>query len=509
MTLSPSQVALPVETVRALEAQAMSGVPDGTLMARAAAAVAVTAGAMLRDTVGRVSGSRVVLLVGSGDNGGDALYAGARLAGRGARVDAVLVADRHHEAGAAALRRSGGTVRTATDLVAAAELVAAADLVVDGILGIGGRGALREPAATLAAVARETEAYVLAVDLPSGVDADSGMVEDRDAVVVADRTVVMGVLKPGLLVGAGSACSGDLEVVDIGLDLSGIKAADGVVLVDDALAAADLGRPRPDDDKYTRGVVGVSTGSERYAGAAVLSTGGARHGLSGYVRYSGPAYAEVVQAWPDVVAKPGRVGVAGRVQCWVVGSGRGTDEDARLAVLDAASQPLPLVLDADALTLLAEDSQVRTAVGSRSSPTLLTPHDGEYARLAGGPPGADRIAAARALALDLGAAVLLKGSTTVVASPSGGTYLTLSAPPELATAGSGDVLAGLLGSLVAHHQARGHVDVDLLARLAAVAAHVHGVAGAVAVGEGRTLASFDLVAALPEAVARVRASLPS
>ena len=508
MTLLPSQVALPVETVRRLEAQAMGSLPPGTLMARAAMAIAVSAAAMLRDTVGRVSGSRVVLLVGSGDNGGDALYAGARLAGRGARVDAVLVAGGHHEAGAAALLAAGGRLHGTDDLVAAAELVAAADLVIDGVLGIGGRGALREPAATLAAVARETEATVLAVDLPSGVDADSGLVADTDAVVVADRTVVMGVLKAGLLVGAGAAYSGDLEVVDIGLDLGGFTAADGVVLVDDRIAALALERPRPGDDKYTRGVVGVSTGSERYPGAAVLSTGGARHGLSGYVRYSGPAYAEVVQAWPDVGAKPGRVGVAGRAQCWVVGSGRGTDEDARLAVLDAASQPLPLVLDADALTLLAEDTQVRSAVSSRPSPTLLTPHDGEYARLAGVPPGADRLAAARALAVDSGAVVLLKGSTTVVASPAGSTYLALSAPPELATAGSGDVLAGLLGSLVAHHQAREHVDVEHLARLAAVAAHVHGVAGAVAAGEGRTLASLDLVAALPEAIARVRAAEP-
>jgi hydroxyethylthiazole kinase-like uncharacterized protein yjeF len=201
--------------------------------------------------------------------------------------------------------------------------------------------------------------------------------------------------------------------------------------------------------------------------------------------------------------------VAGRAQCWVIGSGRGTDEDARLAVLDAASQPLPLVLDADALTLLAEDAEVRSAVTSRPSPTLLTPHDGEYARLAGGPPGSDRLAAARALAVDSGAVVLLKGSTTVVASPAGSTYVTLAAPPELATAGSGDVLAGLLGSLVAHHQARGDVDAELLARLAAVAAHVHGVAGTVATGEGRTIASFDLVGALPEAVARVRGAEPA
>jgi len=495
MTLLPSQLALSVELVRRLEGEAMAALPEGTLMARAASAIAVSASGMLRDTVGRVTGSRVVLLVGSGDNGGDALYAGARLARRGARVDAVLVADRHHEAGATALRSAGGRLVGTDDLVAAAELVAAADLVVDGILGIGGRGGLREPAATLAAVARETDATVLAVDLPSGVDADSGAVEDTHRVVVADRTVVMGVLKPGLLVGAGAAYSGDLEVVDIGLDLSSVTRSETVVLVDDRLAAHDLERPGAYDDKYTRGVVGVSTGSERYAGAAVLSTGGARHGLSGYVRYSGPAYVEVVQAWPEAVAKPGRVGVAGRAQC--------------LAVLDAAGLGVPLVLDADAITLLAEDSEVRSAVESRTAPTIVTPHDGEFARLAAAPVGVDRVGAARSLARSLGLVVLLKGSSTVVASPSGATYVSMSAPPELATAGSGDVLAGLLGSVVAHHQARGNVDADLLARLAAVASHVHGVAGLVAVGEGRTMAALDLVAALPEAIARVRGAEPA
>jgi hydroxyethylthiazole kinase-like uncharacterized protein yjeF len=504
MTLRPATAALNVETVRALEARAMAAVPEGALMQRAAAAIAVSAGSMLRDIVGRVSGSRVLLLVGSGDNGGDALYAGARLAGRGARVDAVLVADRHHEAGAAALVRAGGRLHGTADLVAAAELVAAADLVIDGILGIGGRGALREPAATLAAVARETDSSVLAVDLPSGVDADTGVVADPDRVVTADRTVVLGTLKPGLLVGAGAARSGDLEVVDIGLDLSGVAVSEVVVRIDDESAARALERPGALDDKYTRGVVGLSTGSSRYPGAAVLSTGGARHGVAGYVRFSGPAYEHVVAAWPDTVSTPGRVALAGRTQCWVVGCGRGTDEEARLAILDAASLLTPLVLDADALSLLAEDSEVRDAVVSRPVPTVLTPHDGEYARLAKREVGDDRVEAARAIAHAYSSVVLLKGAATVVASPSGATYVAVSAPPEMATAGSGDVLAGLLGSLLAHHQAVGSIDDDTAAWLAACAAHLHGVAGAIAVGTGRPVTATDIIAALPEAVARVR-----
>lgn len=504
MTLRPATAALRVETVRAIEARAMAGLPAGTLMVRAATAIAVSAGSMLRDVVGRVSGSRVVLLVGSGDNGGDALYAGARLASRGVRVDAVLVADRHHEAGAAALLRAGGRLHDGHDLLAAAELVAAADLVVDGILGIGGRGALREPAATLAGVARETDASVLSVDLPSGVDADTGAVDDPDRAVAADRTVVLGTLKPGLLVGAGAALSGDLEVVDIGLDLGGLDASDVLVLVDDASAAEVLDRPRVHDDKYTRGVVGLSTGSAAYPGAAVLSAGGARHGTAGFLRYAGPAYRDVVAAWPDAVTTPGRVRDAGRAQCWVVGSGRGTDDDARAAVLEAAALDTPLVLDADALTILARDAEVRAAVVARTVPTVLTPHDGEYARVAGSQVGPDRVAAARRLAHDLGSVVLLKGSATVVASPTGAAYVAVAAPPELATAGSGDVLAGLLGSLLAHRAAGGDVDDDAAARVAARAAHVHGRAGALAAAAGRPVTAWDVVSALPDAVARVR-----
>jgi hydroxyethylthiazole kinase-like uncharacterized protein yjeF len=507
MTLRPASVALPVEAVRRIEAAAMAQLPEGTLMARAATALAVEAGSMLRDMLGRVTGSRVVLLVGAGDNGGDGLYAGARLASRGARVDAIVVADRHHAEGAAALRRAGGRVHGVDDLVAAAELVAQADLVIDGILGIGGRGALRGAASTLAAVAREVDASVLAVDLPSGVDADSGAVADPDAVVHADRTAVFGVLKPGLLVGAGSAYAGDLAVVDIGLDLEGVDPRECLLLMDDRLAAEALPRPTEDDDKYTRGVVGLTTGSARYPGAGVLSAGGARAGIAGLVRHAGPGAAAVVAAFPDVVATDGSVADAGRAQCWVVGSGRGTDEEARATVLEAIGLDAALVLDADALTILASDDEVRTAVRARTGPTLLTPHAGELARVTGQEVGPDRVAAARALAADLGAVVLLKGSSTVVAGPEGPAYVALSAPAELATAGSGDVLGGLVGSLLAHHAARGPLGLDDVARLAAVAAHVHGAAGALAASGGATATAVDVAQALPAAIARIRASL--
>jgi NAD(P)H-hydrate repair Nnr-like enzyme with NAD(P)H-hydrate dehydratase domain len=143
-------------------------------------------------------------------------------------------------------------------------------------------------------------------------------------------------------------------------------------------------------------------------------------------------------------------------------------------------------------------------VASRDVPTVLTPHDGEFARLSGGPVGPDRLGAARALARDLGAVVLLKGSSTVVVAPEGEAYVVLSAPPELATAGSGDVLAGLAGSMLAHRYAHGDRDDASAARVVAGAAYVHGRAGALAVGEGRTITALDVASALPAAVAEVR-----
>ncbi|MEO6821875.1 MAG: NAD(P)H-hydrate epimerase [Candidatus Nanopelagicales bacterium] len=491
----------------------MAVLPEGALMQRAAAGLAVVCAAELKSRVGQVTGSRVLLLVGAGDNGGDALYAGARLARRGARVDALLVDKRWHVRGAQALRAAGGRVQEVDDLIVAGEQIASTDLVLDAILGIGGRGGLREPAATLAGIAYATEVPVVAVDLPSGVDADTGWVEG--AAVHAGRTVVLGVLKPGLLAGPGTSHAGELTVIDIGLDLRGAADLPGSVrLMTDSLAAQAIPRPGAADDKYTRGVLGITAGSATYPGAAILCTGAARHGAAGLVRYVGPVSGEVVRRWPDVVASEGSPAGAGRVQCWLAGPGRGTDEDARRAALEALASEVVVVLDADALTLLAGHDDVRAAVRTRLAPTVLTPHAGEFARLGGADPGRDRIGAVRGLAANLRAVVLLKGSATVVADPEGTTYVSNNAPPELATAGSGDVLSGIVGSLLAHAQAQSERHGTQLsdasaAALAAAAAYVHGLAGSVAASSGRPVAAVDVVAAVPAAVARLRAATGS
>src|SRR5215831_240975 len=363
-----------VADVRAAEQALMADLPPGALMQRAAAGLAaVCAGLMTR-----VYGSRVVVLAGSGDNGGDALYAGARLARRGARVVAVAAGSRVHEEGAAALRTAGGQVTGLGDAGLEATMHAA-DLVLDGLLGIGGRGGLREPQATLAALAEKARgggATVVAVDLPSGVDADTG--EVTGAAVRADVTVTFGTWKMGLLIDPGAAHTGLAHLVDIGLapHLPAYAAAD---------VAALLPRPGRESDKYRRGVLGIVAGSDRFTGAAALAVGGALRGGAGMVRLvTAPAAAAVVrQHWPEaVITVTGESGddveAAGRVQAWLAGPGMGTDEPARSRLVAVLATGLPVLVDADGLTLVAREPEL---VAGRQAATLLTPHAGELARL--------------------------------------------------------------------------------------------------------------------------------
>jgi hydroxyethylthiazole kinase-like uncharacterized protein yjeF len=461
-----------VEQIRAAEADLMDRLPEGALMQRAAAALAAHCARIL----GRVYGARVALLVGAGHNGGDALFAGARLAERGAQVTALLVdPPRAHAEGLLALDRAGGRCCPPRPALAAR-----ADLVVDGILGIGGRGGLRAGAAELAQAAADRP--TVAVDLPSGVDADTGAAGD-DA-VRADVTVTFGALKPGLVVGRGAELAGEVRLVDLGLHL---PEADLRVLEGSDVRAV-LPVPDARDDKYTRGVVGVVAGSTQYSGAGVLCTGAALHGGAGMVRYLGFAPEEIRSRYPEVVVHPGATPSHVQVQSYVVGPGLGTGDAARALVEDVLGTDLPVIVDADGITLVA---QAPDLVRDRTAPTVLTPHDREFARLTGNPPGDDRVAAALDAARRLRATVLLKGNATVVADPDGSAFVNPTGTPWLATAGSGDLLSGLIGSLLA---------AGLGSTLAAAAgAFVHGVAGQRAAADGPPSAP-DVQAALRAAV---------
>ncbi|MFI6870104.1 NAD(P)H-hydrate dehydratase [Nocardia sp. NPDC050406] len=460
------------DEVRAAEAELFTRVPAGMPMRRAAFGLADVVARELRTRTGGVAGRTVTLLVGSGDNGGDALWAGSMLRRRGVAVNAVLLSpERAHREGLAALRRTGGRVRT--DL-------GTPDLVVDGIVGISGRGPLRPNAAELVAA---VAVPIIAADLPSGVDPDTGAV--AGPAVRADVTVAFGAYKPVHALAA--AWCGRIELVPIGLRLgrpdvpvmadekskSAATASDsnadtgllqlalteweadmlgGQRLPQPSLLALEhesIGAhwpvPGAEDDKYSQGVTGVCAGSSTYPGAAVLCTGAAVAATSGMVRYAGSGAAEVLAHFPEVIAAP-TVSATGRVQAWVFGPGAGTDDEARARLAEILATDLPVVVDADGLTLLASDPSLVT---NRTAPTVLTPHAGEFARLTGQDPSPDRVSAVRKLADSWQVTVLLKGRATVIATPSRPVLVNEAGGSWAATAGSGDVLSGMIGALLA------------------------------------------------------------
>lgn len=457
-----------VEQVRAAEKALLATLPEGTLMQRAAHGLAYA----VIDLLGSAYGRRVLLLVGSGDNGGDALYAGAVLARRGCRVEAWLLSDRVHEAGLAALRSAGGRVVRLTPAHTHAGS-GRPEVVVDGIVGIGGRPGLRPDA--VAALEAVRGVPVVAVDVPSGVDVDTGELDGPH--VEAVLTVTFGTHKVAHLVDPAASACGAIDLVDIGLDLPDA----GVEALQPGDVAALLPRPARDSHKYTRGVVGVRAGSPLYPGAALLSVAGAGTGLCGMVRYVGDAEvaSRVREVHPEVVG-------AGRVQAWVVGSGGGDAAGDELAA--AVADGVPVVVDADALAHVT---------GPLGVPAVLTPHAGELARML----GIDRdvveaapLAHARRAAERYDAVVLLKGRHTLVATPDGRVRVTTTGVPWLATAGAGDVLAGLVGALLA--AGLGTYDA------ASVGSWLHGAAATLA-SRGGPVVAGEVALAIPEVVRRL------
>jgi len=424
--------------------------PVEVLIDRAGGAVARAALEMLGGAYGR----RVVVLAGKGNNGNDGRNAAERLRTRGVRVTVVDAAD-------------------------APEILPDCDLVIDAAYGTGFRGEWNAPIVAPGCL-------VLAVDIPSGVDGLTGSCAGD--VLEADATITFAALKPGNVFGDGLACSGALAVADIGLDTRSASAH----LVGAAAVGSWIPEPAIDAHKW-QSAVWVVAGSPGMGGAAALSSGAAARTGAGYVRVSTPGGAttemplETVRV--DIAAEGWSKEVIadlGRFDSLVIGNGLGvadaTKEQIRQVVAAATGRGLPTVVDADGLTALGTD--VSRFV---SELTVLTPHDGEFARLAGHAMGEDRIAEARALAAESGAIVLLKGRTTVVAAPDGEVLVSIAGDQRLATAGTGDVLAGIIGALLA-------CGVDPL-RAAAGGAFLHGRAGAL--GWRRGLVAGDVIAHLP------------
>jgi len=492
---------------RLLRTSLDSGV-GAVLMQRAAYGLANTVVRELRSRGRRRYGSSVAVLAGKGNNGGDGLFAAALLARRGLRTTAVLTAGVAHEAALAAFRAAGGSAVTLTadNVAELAAAAAGADVVIDAVLGTGAQGGLRGPAAALVERLMELReqsrsGWVVACDIPSGVDADTG--EAHAPVLPADVTVTFGAAKTGLLADPGADFAGRVQLIPIGIE--GVLPQTSLRRLDPAELARLLPRPERRSHKYSRGVLGIVAGSQRYPGAAVLACKGALASGVGMVRYLGPPdVADLVRrACPEVVC--GTESVADtHVQAWLVGPGvdEGADEQLQ-RVREAAATGLPTVADAGALPALPR---------VLAPHLVLTPHAGELAALLAsygdrrGRAGVEAatLAAARQAAGLTGATVLLKGATTLVAAPSGAVFSQAEATPWMATAGSGDVLAGVFGSLLAQLSGNegmfsdhGIGPTERWAAIAAMAASIHGLAGARA-SAGGPVAATDIAHAVPE-----------
>ena len=425
--------------------------PVEVLVERAGAAVARAALSMLGGAYGR----RVVVVAGKGNNGADGRVAADRLRRRGVRVAVIDAAEQP-------------------------ERLPPSDLVIDAAFGTGFRGDYVPP--------DPAGAPVLAVDIPSGVDGLTGEVGER--AVRAASTVTFAALKPGLVLGAGAEHAGRVSVADIGLDVS--RSTIGLV------GAGDVGAWMPDRPREShkwKAAIWLVAGSPGMTGAADMAARAAMRSGAGTVRLGvpgqppGPRFPEVigrplpVEGWDGEVTSD-----LDRMKAVVIGPGLGRSDATAAAVRRLlAVARVPVVVDADALFALGSlDGPVRF-LRDRPGPTVLTPHDGEFSRLVGCPPGPRRISAVRHLAFTTGATVLLKGSTTVVADPSGDVLLTDAGDARLATAGSGDVLSGVVGALLAQGLGPLHA--------AAGGAFVHGTAAGL--GWRRGLVAGDLLDLLP------------
>lgn len=496
-------------------------------MKLAAAAVAETAWVMLEAQPGTV-----LVLAGSGGNGGDGLYAGAVLAERGVTVHA-LVPERCHEEALAAFRAAGGTVLSADALPSGCALL------IDAIAGLGSARGLTGTALSLCRKATAAGAVVLAVDMPTGVDADTGVCA-ADA-VHADVTVTFG--SPRLGHALAAEC-GQVVVSDLFLPgapsfaetLAELDEPAGFIAHEPSVPTAyawqtgelDLpggraSRPWPvgctgpivdptpgaRSDKYSGGVVALAAGSDTYPGAGILCATAAVRATPSMVRFIGDN--SITSLLPELVCHP-NVASAGQAQAWVVGPGRGTDATAAAELRKVLAQGLPTVIDADALTLLARNTSLRQTVTEHPL-TILTPHEGEFSRLYQATFGSAPDAAtgwSRALhelVEELDSIILLKGRLTRITAPGQPLYSFNAGHSFAATPGSGDVLSGILGAVMAQlfASAPAASPARVIAEvLHAGAIHAHAAAIAAETPEGfAPCSASQIAAAIPQAIARL------
>lgn len=511
------------QTVRKAEAKVVAEHPQGSLMKKAAGEVSDTTVEFLLARGAKVAETRILGLVGGGDNGGDCLYALSYLAKLGYPCLALLLSDKPHKKALAAAEKAEVTIER-VDLASSARQITrlasrrarAAGVWIDGLVGTGVNGKLREPLAQVVTElnrlyeSRNLKLLRVAIDIPSGIFSDDGRLPGP--FLGADVTVTMGGRKSSSLLPPAAYQFGQVRLVDLGLQMKEARLA--------RLQAADVGAlwpvPGAEDHKYTRGVVQVVAGSAAFPLTGVMCVEGAGRAGVGMVRYVGPEDAAfaILSRFPEAVSG------AGKHQCLLVGPGIDPKDNSRMreAVnqsVQAASSGIPLVLDAGAIDLYPQIiSQIPG--GTLSHRAVLTPHAGEAARLlstlgAGGGRGgvtraeveASPAAWGQYLADKTGATVLLKGAVTLIASPEETMFSQSGAPFWTGTAGSGDVLAGITAAVLAQHQARAEqsgyqLSTSQMSAAVASAAWVHAMAA-------RKASGLPLASSAPESVSNLGA----
>jgi NAD(P)H-hydrate epimerase len=436
-----------------------AGIPSRALMQRAGAAAASEIALRYRDRLA----NGVLVLAGPGNNGGDAWVVARSLAAAGASVRIIEPADAKTPDAIAerALARECLTTDSVANELDPTD--GAAAIVVDGLFGTGGRGELDGPFARCAAqsrVMRDRGATVVALDIPSGLDATTGGAgSDPDATISADCTLTFGTVKRGHLI-RRDAC-GDIVVLDIGLGRHADLDDGAPRLIDDVYVAAHLPAIGADAHKGVRKKIAIVGGARGMAGATVLAARGAMRSGVGMVKLVvAPESLPVIQeaephalasAWPANAAEVEH-SIAAWADAVVIGPGLGRSDESR-SVLERVLEIWkgPILLDADAITLFeGRIDDLAALIGRRAA--VLTPHPLEFSRVSGIDAKAilaNRFDIAAPTAARLGATILLKGVPTIVTSPSGARLVSATGTPALATAGSGDVLSGIAGTVLA------------------------------------------------------------
>jgi hydroxyethylthiazole kinase-like uncharacterized protein yjeF len=485
------EVLTPAEMAEADRLTEAVGTPGFVLMQRAGAAAADAARDMAEE-------GEILVLAGPGNNGGDGFIAASTLRRAGRAVRVALLGERVALRGDAALAAETydgplEPIGPRTDF--------SADLIVDALFGAGLARPVEGNAARAVEAANAAGARILAIDLPSGIDGRTGAVQG--CAIGAERTVTFFRLKPGHLLLPGRLHCGITEIAQIGIPdavLAAIRPSTYHNLP--PLWRAHLRPPRPDDHKYVRGHVFVFSGPATSTGAARLAAVGALRIGAGAVTVATPPDALAINAAHltaiMVRACDGPADVQhllsdARPKSAVLGPGNGVGAETRANVEAALASEAALVLDADALTSWCEEGEALfSLIGNRIRPVVLTPHEGEFARLFDAE--GSRLDRARAAAKESNAVVVLKGNDTVIAAPDGRAAINSNAPADLATAGSGDVLSGIVAGLLA----QGLPGFEA----ACAGVWMHGAAAALV---GRGLIAEDLPPALPEVLKRLEA----